>query len=370
MEAMKRGTRGLQEGSFFGAILEVRWGEGLKTHIRDLLRKLESRYIRPGLTLASAFGYIAVMHAEGPGILSNIVLSEALGYDVNDLKRRTLRPLGEEAAITITGRLVFTRHRSIARAATEILEESIETDELYVTLAVAAQRAGRKGNYVPYLRDWHFLSSYFFDKGDHGRGLRIGKALHELEPANPYLVVNLARLYREAGQPEDGAALFRSASPHTQKDRVYYNEWGTTEGNAGRYALNAWLTSLTLADGTTRQLPDNQKNTQAFHGLMVAFEQLDEKYNAREFREAWVAAAQLGALVRFDESRAGQVQQRLQRARNLQIEPMSPSVALGKIRDGVKAAWNQREDDLPAWVIPGHSLTFEGVARVLQIPRT
>ena len=117
LEAAKSEEINSSEGTFFGAMLQVRWGEGLKSHIDNLLHKLERRSIGGGRTLKDAFAYIAAMHAENLPILSKDVLAAALHIPFGDLKRAVLTPLGEEAAIATTGQFVFSRHRAIADSA-------------------------------------------------------------------------------------------------------------------------------------------------------------------------------------------------------------------------------------------------------------
>jgi hypothetical protein len=74
------------EGSFFGAVLQVRWGEELKNHIDSLLRKLEKKNISSGKTLLDAFAYISAMHAENLQILSREVLAGVLAIPLQELK--------------------------------------------------------------------------------------------------------------------------------------------------------------------------------------------------------------------------------------------------------------------------------------------
>jgi hypothetical protein len=149
------------EGTFFGAVLQVRWGEDLKSHIDNLLHKLQVHPIGGGRTLKDAFAYIAALHAENLPILSKEVLAAVLQITPNDLKRIVLVKLGEEAAIATTGRLVFTRHRAIADSALQILSErfDVDLDEIYVDLIQSAIRTFLEGTYyVPNMGEWNYLS--------------------------------------------------------------------------------------------------------------------------------------------------------------------------------------------------------------------
>ena len=216
------------EGSFFGAVLQVRWGEGLKNHIDNLLRKLEKRVISSGKTLLDAFAYISAMHAENLQILSKEVLAGVLEIPLQELKKKVLGPLGEEAAIATTGRMVFTRHRAIANTALQILSEKfdVDSDNLYIELAQSALQAYQAGTYVPSLNDWDYMSSHFFEKGDKTLGIKLAQAMQKIAPLNPYLIVNLSKLYRKAEQPEQSVRAFRLAPSNTKRDRAFYYEWG------------------------------------------------------------------------------------------------------------------------------------------------
>jgi tetratricopeptide (TPR) repeat protein len=291
------------EGTFFGAVLQVRWGEGLKDHVDNLLRKLEKRSISGGRKLGDAFAYIAAMHAENMQILSKEVLAEVLQVNIGNLKRAVLGPLGEEAAIATTGRLVFTRHRAIADVALQILSEVFDVDleELYMDLIRSARRAFLAGTYVPDIGKWNYLSSYFFDKGDHALGIRLAQAALEIDPDDPYFIVKLAQLYRDAGLPEQSAKEFRSVTAKVERnERPYYHEWGLCEGHAGRHAVSVWLIASSLSDEVTRRPPDNERGKLSLNALSLAFAELYDQFNVSVFIEACSAAAQLGFRLKLD----------------------------------------------------------------------
>lgn len=360
---------GSHEGTFFGAVLQVRWGEGLKEHIADLLRKLEQCPIVGGKTLRDAFAYIAAPHAGDILILSKVVLAEALACSVGDLKRTVLGPLGEEAVIATTGRLVFTRHRAIAKATVELLSDMLyeEVDELYVDLVQAALRARLSLAFVPNMQEWNYLSSHFFEKGNLGLGIRLAQAALQVEPTDPYLTVKLAQLFREAGQPEQAVQVFRTARKHASSLRGYYREWGAAEGSAGRYGLNAWLAGFSLCDQAALQPPANKDAKIALSGLSLAFRELYDDYNAQIFIEACGGAAQLGFLVADDPQTRSFLERNAARARAVGVEPVLPSIALARICDGIAAAWEQREDELPGRILPGETLTFDSLRRLLRV---
>jgi predicted MPP superfamily phosphohydrolase len=358
------------EGSFFGAVLQLRWGEGLKEHIENLLRKLEKHSIPGERTLKDAFAYIAAMHAENLQILSKEVLAEVLQVKLGDLKRVVLGPLGEEAAIATTGRFVFTRHHAIADVTLQILSErfNVDLEGLYVDLVQSALKTYLAGTYVPNLGEWNYLSSHFFDKGDHALGIRLARAMLETDPNDSYFIVKLAQLYREAGLPEQSAKEFRSVTVKFERnERPYYHEWGLAEGHAGRYALSVWLIAFSLADETAKQPPDNERGKLSLTALSLAFAELYDQFNMPVFIEACGATAQLGLTLRLDPKTKSWLQKNQSRARVAGVKDVSSSAALERLQAGITTAWEQREDELPEWVTRGNALTFRGLARLLRI---
>lgn len=357
------------EGSFFGAVLQVRYGEGLKTHIDDLLRQFEKRPISSGKTLLDAFAYISVMHAENLQILSKEVLAEVLEIRFQEMKRKVLGPLGEEAAIATTGRMVFTRHRAIANTALRILLEKydIDSDNLYVDLVQAASRAYLSGIYVPDIGEWNYLSDKFFENGDPSLGIRLAQSILEIEPTNPFFIVKLAQLYRKAEQPEQGAKIFRSVGQKiSENQRPFYNEWGIIEGNVGNHALKVWLISFSLSDHVTRQPPDHERVKYALNTLSLTFQELFQKYSLLVFADACGALAQLW-LKNYSNESSNLVKQMKIFSHEYGVDDFAGHIALDKIREGITCAWIQRERDLPDWVVPGNEITLNGFARVLRI---
>ena len=357
------------DGSFFGAVLQVRWGAGLKNHIENLLRKLEKRNINSEKTLLDAFAYISAMHAEKLQILSKDVLAKALRVPVNQLRKKVLGPLGEEAAIATTGRFVFTRHIAIANISVEILAEKfdLDLDEYYEDMVRAASLVIQEGTFVPDMGKWNYLSSHFFDKGDQILGIRLARATLETDTNNTLLTVNLANLYRKAEQYEQCVQVFRTASrPKFKKVvRGFYTEWGTGEGRANNLAISVWLLAFSISDQVALPPPDNERVKLVFDSIAMSFLGLSEQFNNPIFLEACGAVAQLGLTLKLDDKSYGWLQNA--RAKASKIEDVLPQTAIERIQLGVVSAWEQRESEMPEWVSPGDKLTFTGLAKLLRI---
>lgn len=360
---------GSRDGAFLGALLQMRLGDALRVRVSELLEKLAERTVPGGRTLQQAFAYIAAAHAAEISSLSKEVLAEVLDCPQKNLKRHVLHPLGEEAAIATTGQFIFTRHSAIANAAVDLLSSTfgVDLEELFVDLVRAAHQAFHNGVYVPNFGDWQYLSNYFFVRGDEALGIRLAQVAVDEEPRNAYLIVKLAQLLREAGQPELGLRAFEQTPEDMERIRGYYHEWGTTAGNASKHALNTLLAGISLCDQVERKPPDNDQAEFSLNGLSIAFAELFDAYNDYCFIQACGAAAQLGLRLRLDPQTRERLQRSQVRARAAGVEDVAPHLALQRVQQAIVVAYAQREDDLPDYIPTGDTLTFEGLARLLRL---
>ena len=360
----------VQDGTFLGAMLQVRYGEALREHVRTLLLRLEEKSA-PGGTLVDAFAYIAATHAENIQSLSNMVLAKTLGCTIRELQSKVLRPLGNEAALTISGQYILTRHRTIAEVAMDFLTNApfdVQKDDLFVELVRSAIQLKRSGEFVPDLPTWRFLSSKFFAKGYEQLGIRLARTLVHESPTNSHFLTNLAKLLREAGEIEQSVEVFRSLPTDVRRDRALFYEWATVEGNADNQALDAWLSGVSLADQTEKRPPDNKRSQLSLAGIGIAFRELYHKYNYRIFIESCGASAQLGlSLDALNTKTRSNLEQNLSISKANGVNRMDLRVAFELLRKGILEAWEQREDDLPEWVPAADRLTFEKLSRVLRL---
>lgn len=231
-----------------GGVLQVRKGDGLRTHVRSLLDRLDETKLAGGGSLYLAFAYIAAMHAEGLRFLSRPVLAEALGCSTGDLHKTVLHPLGREAAAG-GGTVLLTRHHRIAEVAVEVMREDIgeEMGGFYEALAGAALSAKSKGVYVYELPRWDFeLPNHFLAQQQTELAIRIGRVLLDKDPKNAKLAVNLARIYRKANEPGEGARVLAGLTGEVGNDRSFWYEWATCAGGAGNHALRGHPAHLVL----------------------------------------------------------------------------------------------------------------------------
>ena len=246
----------LAEGAFLGAMIELRFGERFKDYVRKLLDRLKDRPA-PGGNLFDAYAYIAAMHAENLLFLSPPVLAGKLGCTREDMRRRIVVPLADEACGSAHGNFILTRHRAIAEAAIEIMEEEGEDRWTLITdLAEQAVRIGFAGVHVPHTASWRFkIADFLAERGDHAKASDLIETFLTIEPNDVFFLNKLAQLYRKSGDAEKAERLYRDSVERILADpsrnaalRAFFCEWSAAAGNAGVYALNIWLAGVSLSN--------------------------------------------------------------------------------------------------------------------------
>ena len=100
----------------------------------------------------------------------------------------------------------------------------------------------------------------------------------------------------------------------------------------------------------------------------MAFQELFSKYNNPVFIEACGASSQLGLSLPFlDKKGVAYLQRNLSTSKASGVTEVELGVAFERMKQGILAAWEQLEEELPGWVPPANKLTFEKLARLLRI---
>ncbi|MBW7992138.1 MAG: hypothetical protein FVQ84_19280 [Planctomycetes bacterium] len=357
-----------EEGAFLGAMLRTRLGDGIKAHVKKILLSL-AKYKSPGGTLCDAFAYIAVPHAENVLVLSRGPLAKVLGCARGELKPKVLGPLGEEAVVAPSGQFVLTRHRAIAKAATDILSKDfyLDTDEIIISLMKAALRLSEKGVFVPMLGRWRFLSMHFFDAGKQELGIRLAKAAHDHDKNNPFFIVQLAKLLRMSSQPEASVEVFRTASEYVKRDRTFYFEWAISEGVMGNRCCSIWLSAVSLADDTDRTWPSSEDALKAFAGMGTTFGKLYDLFDDRIFIEACSATAQLGQSIKHETRSEEYFEEAADRAREAGVDGVTLTQAFDRLTQALVKAWERQEADLSEWLKAAPDLKHNCLRRLLHL---
>lgn len=264
-----RRQEGLSDGTFFGAILEQRFGaEGLRGHLETLLHRLGDAYheIGRGYTLGDAFLYAAAAEAVGIDGVDLNVVADLLGVDRRDRRSVILHRLGQEAVATGGGGVLRTRHPSIARAAVLLIEDGRidgDLEEIYKELVRGTGHTGRQlrlSVYGDIMNCGPRLLEELPKLGiDHDRAIRIAcGTADEAERAEPDLLiptVNRAKTYREAGKQDESEEVLlaelpsaSSRSDWNKTGRGFLHELAINEGLQEHYAEDFLLEAMSLAD--------------------------------------------------------------------------------------------------------------------------
>lgn len=312
-----------QDGSFFGGLLAVRFGQnGLQAHVRDFLHRLQNVHIEHGkASLFDALLYVASCHGTGiPGI-DERVLADLVEVEREWVQRQVVRPLGEEAAAVHSAGHILTRHSQVAAAILVEAEHTFGIDlaEVWTQLVL---------HVVLTKRDIRFV--HWFSEIIHA-GPRLQRALpHQLsairrkaiaiaaskasisaEPERLIYVIDLGRTYRKAEMIEQAVITFRDNLDGIESKvdfesciRGYWYEWGVCEGLAGdtteHRAAGVWLQGLSLSDllNPAPITPDNGKLICA--GLGVAFGKLAQPVSDCPYAKARRAITFLGRRFGYD----------------------------------------------------------------------
>lgn len=367
-EAARAERRTQHEGAFLGAMLTVRHGDGFRDHVKSLLTRLEGRQISNKQSILEAFAFIAAMHAKGLYLLSREVLAKALNIPMRQIQSRVIAPLGDEAAVALSGGHVFSRHVAIAQTATELLEEFFEFDieQVIIDLARAASRIYIDRQIeLPDAAEWRFLGGRLFKNGETSLGIRVARSLLDMDPADTYLIVHLSKLYRRSNQPKQSIRLFRDIHKDIKENRrPYFLEWGTAESKSENHCIGVWITGISLADSTDRYGVNRHQAEMSLTSIAITFYQLFELFNDKVFLRACAAATFLALTLNPAASRYLSLTAEPTAQLRAQMEAIT---AIQFLQQGISDAWTQRESDLQDWLPRGEDMEFSRLARLFDI---
>ncbi|MEL6408505.1 MAG: hypothetical protein AAFR81_29325, partial [Chloroflexota bacterium] len=236
---------------------------------------------------------------------------------------------------------------------------------------------------VPEIKDWSFLSTYYYEKGEvadrrnnngaeyKALGIRIAQALSEKEPDNFHFLVKYAQLLRKNGNNKRSVEIFRSSAANIARkfDRAVYSEWATAEGVEKNYYLNVWLGGIALADKIEKKPLRNQYDRVkiSLNGMSTALYRLCIKTQSTTFFNASLADTQLGLDVkrtkRTDRVRTHEqllkLNKHLKQAKDTKFDNQT---ALQILARGIVKAWEKREVDLVKAVPAANTLSFNELA--------
>jgi len=263
------------EGSFFGAMLRVRFGEGLRDHVRILGERLRVVRLSSGATLLQAFLCAACLHSRNVFSLEPHTLAAALSIEREQVFREVLWPLGEEAAVTQAGQRILVRHRAIAEVAMELAAEwGEDIGEIYYRTIRGAIEARQAGTYVPDLGSVINLPRELAGQG--AVAVRAAEAPVDAEPERMSCRISMASVLRRVGRPVEAErtayeTYVERASFFDRRSslRVLMHEWGFCAGLANRNLANAYLTLLSVSDCPGGEADPMQGSTHSAEEALV-----------------------------------------------------------------------------------------------------
>jgi hypothetical protein len=222
VDAVRDATNARDEGSLFGGLLAVRFGQnGLQAHVRTLLDRLKEQPVEGGgCTLFDALVYVAACHAVGiPGLDEN-VLADLVSVPRDWVQSRVVCPLGEEAAAVQSAGHVLTRHSKVSAAILVEADEALSVDVAEVWSAVVRQtvRTSRDVRPIGYHakivhagpRLQEALPKQLSVTRRKEIAIAAAKASVAADPERLSYVVDLGKAYRKAADFTNALQVFRN----------------------------------------------------------------------------------------------------------------------------------------------------------------
>lgn len=273
---------GHKKGSLLGALLTVRYGEGLRDHIESLMDRLRTRLVRGSCgsyTLMDAFVMISIPYSYGVVDLDHRVLARAMNMNVADVIVDVLGPLGEEAVIDFSGDRIVLRHELIAVSVLDIcVKRKFEYANLLSVVVAAAACEWEESGYSPRLRSIAYISSEIADRPT--LAIEAACAARAAVPKRLSYVTSLSAAYRNGGDVasaltiNEGAADLVGLPSNFDQLRGFFTEWGVAEGMALRFARNVVLVAVSLQDSHTMGQLYADKIDRSLSCLMLALRRL------------------------------------------------------------------------------------------------
>jgi nucleoside phosphorylase len=371
------------EGSFFGGVLAERFSpNGLLAHLKDLMLRLHGREVGCG-TLRDALGYAAMCHAIGIPGLDYRVLADLLGVEHRSVRSKIERPLGDEAGAVRAGTAVLTRHRRVAEVVVQLLDSDFDEDigRGYADIVRQTIHTAERGHRLwPHGHVVHCGAGLVrnlpkaIPSSHRGQAaVAAAQAAHEAEPSRLTYVVDLAKAWRTAGEPEGAVELLRGVIPSTDDHvdfdnlvRGYYYEWSVAEGEAGRKRNDIWLTAYSMSDILPAALTNEQMKL-ILAGLGVACLDISGRESATAVAKCMRACSVLGLKTQPDKKTQSYFARYKSRSdQNGVARPSSDAEALNWIAQVVAAV----EPEVSRYITdlaPGIPLTFQALAIRLGI---
>ncbi|MFJ5266302.1 hypothetical protein ACIQAC_38200 [Streptomyces sp. NPDC088387] len=363
----------VEDGALLGGMIRVRYGDYFTDRVRHLMRSLAAQRTTSGPTLSSAFLYIAAAHLARLQLTPSI-LAETLSVPTSRIMSEIVIPLRDEAAVTMGGGGVLTRHRLIAEACLTVVEQlDVNLAETYSRLVQSAMRVGRHH----FIRDYEKYPNLcrFFEKSRPDVAVAVARTAVTEEQNSLGYIHNLAHILRETDQADEAAFISENASKRlpsmrdrnlSNKERVFYREWSTAEGTLGNSAISIWLSSISLADLQGNKSPGSRHIEIALAAVGGTMASMNQRESTEEFATGVRAAETLGHLLDLSETAKSYFLRQRRLADAWGISKMSLDDCKNALEKGMAKAWAIRERNLPH-LTAAPKLRFTGMYNDLGI---
>jgi hypothetical protein len=259
-----------QTSTLFGAILDTRFGDGLKDRVGDLVAKLSAIKVQPdsAVSVGDIFGGICVLqHSTDPrGTLghgaSRSLIAAMVDRDGVYADGKILDALGREAAIMFAGNHIYSRHPAIAKAVVHHLREQGRMTEICKRVARAGARLFSIGN-VPSDDYRHaYLLTQKLEAKEESLAAGVGAVEGATELLEPR--VTLLSQYRKHDpvHAEKVAVAYGARltgyRDHGTAVRAFLNEYAQVVGKNHQPQLALGLAALSLHDGVGFRLDEKR----------------------------------------------------------------------------------------------------------------
>ncbi|MFE6406406.1 hypothetical protein ACFVOR_05665 [Streptomyces sp. NPDC057837] len=363
-----------EDGALLGGMIRVRYGDYFTDRVRDLMRSLTARKASSGITLSSAFLYIAAAHAERLHLAPS-VLAEALGISASSVISEIVVPLRDEAAVTMAGGGVLTRHRLVADACLRVAEQvNVNLAETYANLVRSAIRAGRHYFIRDYEKYPNLCRALVKSRPD--VALATARAAVAEEPNDLGYIHNLTHILRKADQADEAAFISEKASKRlsamrdrtlSNKERVFYLEWASAEGALGNFGMDVWLAAISLSDLQGIGSPGPRHLEIALAAVGWAMASMHQRTPMEELAMGVRAAETLSRLLDLSETAKSYFSRQRRLADNWGVPKIDLNDCKSALAKGIATAWTHRERESPQ-LMAGPKLSFVGMYKDLAIP--
>ncbi|WP_371624176.1 hypothetical protein OG245_15840 [Streptomyces sp. NBC_01116] len=363
-----------EDGALLGGMIRVRYGDYFTDRVRDLMRSLTTRRTCSGVTLSSAFLYIAAAHSERLHLAPS-VLAEALGVSASSVISEIVVPLRDEAAVTMAGGGVVTRHRLVADACLRVAEQfNVDLSETYANLVRSAIRAGRHHFIRDYEKYPNLCRSLVRSRPD--VALATARAAVAEEPNDLGYIHNLTHILRKVDQADEAAFISEKASKRlssmrdrtlADKERVFYLEWASAEGMLGNRGMDVWLAAISLSDLQGIRSPGPRHLEIALAAVGWAMASMHQAVPMEELATGVRVAETLSRRLDLSETAKSYFSRQRRLVDDWGVPKIDLNDCKAALAKGITTAWAHREREAPQ-LTAGPKLSFVGMYKDLAIP--